>query len=141
MVRLLISCAIVMILLASLNACSRAGDPRHSNYPEGAEHYRLLEETDFCGELPLFAGTDPKTMIGTVLDGAQRYVDPRSGRELRAIRVLTVMNDRRVDRWYARGKLVGHVYVLRDDPHFTRCGYWLEREEPVKPLATEIAAE
>lgn len=133
------SAAIILVILAL--ACDRSGDPRHARFPKGAGHYRLLKDTDFCGELPLFAKADPETMIGTVLDGAQRYVDPKTGREFRAISVLTVVNDRRVDRWYRREKLVGHVYVLKNDPRFTSCGYWFDEEKRVTPLPSEIPAE
>lgn len=121
--------------------CSRSGDPRKQMFPEGAEHYRVLKDSDFCGELPLFAEADPDTMIGTVLDGAQRYIDPKTGREFRAVSVMTVINGERVDRWYRREELVGHVYVLRNDQHLGNCGYWLDREEPVKPLPSEIPVE
>ena len=110
-------------------------------FPKGAEQFRLLRDSDFCGELPLFAKPNSKSMIGTVLDGAQHYVDPKTGHQFHAISVLTVVNGDRVDRWYRREKLVGHVYVLKSDPHFTSCGYWLDREEPVAPSQSEIHAE
>jgi hypothetical protein len=131
----------VVVTVLGLIGCNQSVDPRHKMYPKGVQYYRLLKEGDFCSELPLFAQPDPNTMIGTVLDGAQRYVDPRTGRELRAILVLTVVNNKRVDRWYPREKLVGSVYVLRNDPSFGNCGYWLDEEKPVKPLPSEIAAD
>ncbi len=136
----IVRAAAVALLILTIAACN-GGDPRHSRFPRRAEHYRLLRDTDFCGELPLFAQADPRTMIGTVLDGAQRYIDPQTGREFRAISVLTIVNSKRVDRWYRRERLVGHVYVLTNDPRLNECGYWLDEEKPVRPLSPEIPAE
>jgi hypothetical protein len=138
-VRQLRSAVVILIVLAL--ACTRSGDPRHARFPNGAARYRLLRDADFCGELPLFAKADPKTMIGTVLDGAQHYVDPKTGHEFRAISVLTVVEGRRVDRWYRREKLVGHVYVLENDPRFRSCAYWFDEEKRVTPLPSEIPAD
>ncbi len=137
----IVSRSAIGVVLLILTACTQVGDPRQSMHPKGVEHYRLLQDSDFCGELPLFAGPDPKTMIGTVLDGAVHYIDPKTGKEFRAISVFTVVNGRRVDRWYRRDKLVGHVYVLKNDPRFGNCGYWLDEEKPVRPLPSEIPAE
>jgi hypothetical protein len=122
-------------------SCAQGSDPRWSRFPKGASHYRHMRDTDFCGELPLFAEADPTTMIGTVLDGARRYTDPKTGRQFRAVTVLAVVNGKRVDHWYRREKLVGHVYVLKNDPSFGHCGYWSEIEDPTTPLPQEVPAE
>lgn len=132
---------LVLTILLGSGGCSHPADPRHKMYPKGMEHYRLLRDGEFCSELPLFAAPDPKTMLGTVLDGAQHYIDPQTGRQIRAIRLLTVVDGKRVDRWYPRQTLVGSAYVLRQDSHFGSCGYWLDRAEPVQPLRSEVAAE
>lgn len=114
---------------------------RHIRFPKGAEHYRLLADSDFCGELALFEKPDPDTMIGTVLEGARFYMNPQTGEQFRAVSVLTLVNGSRVDRWYRRDQLVGHVFVFRSDPRLKECGYWLEEEKPVRPLPTEIPAK
>jgi hypothetical protein len=129
----------IALSLLCLSACGR--DPRHRLYATDPGAYRLLREGDFCSELPLFTKPDRRSMIGTVLDGAKRYIDPKSGREFPAVAVFTTVGGRRVDRWFRRDKLVGHVYVLKNDPSLGRCGYWMDREEPTRPLATEVPAD
>jgi hypothetical protein len=116
-------------------------DPRSRLYPTGAERYRLLRDGDFCSELALFARPEPASMIGTVLDGASSYTDPRTGSRFRAVSVFTVVKGKRVDRWYRRDALVDNIYVFADDPRLKRCSYWLEREEVIWPLPTERPAE
>jgi hypothetical protein len=136
MLRAFLGALVLMVV-----GCRRAADARASAYPRGAANYRQLNDTDFCSELPLFVRPNPDTMIGTVLDGAEQYIDPKTGQRFRAISVLTVVNGQRVDRWYRREQLVGHVYVLTTDPRLNNCGYWLDRTDPVRPLPSEIAAD
>src|ERR1700759_5751761 len=128
------------VLLALLLACGRR-DPRSSIYPRERKNYRLLKDVDFCGELALFAEPDPTTMIGTVLDGAQHYVDPTTGKEFKAVSVLPVIDGKRVDRWYRRDALVRHVYMYKGDPDLRDCNYWLDREERISPSEFEIPAK
>lgn len=115
-------------MLLLIGGCSPR-DARRSLYPSGSENYRLLRDTDLCSELPIFADRDPKSMIGTILDGAKSYRDPRTGLEFRAIRVLTFRGGQRVKQWYPRNTLVGRVFILRNDPTLGNCSYWLEVEQ------------
>ena len=123
-----------------LGACAGPVDPRSAQFPEGSDNYRLLNDADFCSELPLFEQPDPITMIGTVLEGARYYTKPGTNEHFRAVSVLTLVKGKRVDRWYRRIDLVGRVFVLKNDPRLTNCHYWLEEEKPVRPLPTEIPA-
>lgn len=130
----------ILILVIMTIGCDRSRDPRAARFPASPDNYRLLKDSDFCGGLPLFSTPDPATMIGTVLDGAREYVDPRTDGRFPAIRVLSVVHGKRVDRWYRRDQLVGRVWVLSNDPRFGRCGYWFEEARPVRPTAKEIPA-
>lgn len=131
----------LLILLMMSVRCEQSAERYHITYPSGAHHYRLLEDGDFCGELPVFSGPDPESYLGTVLDGASDYSDPETGQHFRAIRVMTLRNGERVDRWYRRDRLVGHAWILIADPRLRNCHYWYEETRTVSPAAREVPAD
>jgi hypothetical protein len=124
-------------LVGWLGGGCRRDVPRFPNEPS---KYRHVRESDLCWGLSVFSEPSGSSYEGSVIDGAQQYLDPGTGKRMPAVRLMTFVNQRRIDRWVRRDHLV-RWYVYREDPYINNCHYWLDRRDPVKPDGSEVPAD